>query len=262
MDESVIQKAVECGDPDLARGALLEIERLLVSSTDRNERVYLLFSRASCCGILGDFVEARHQLTLALDEAREDPETKLTFDFNSGLLSQREGKFSEALERFTGAFSKHHQQLRRPQLRFMHEDIQQRRAFLSVTLSRFQDAIPLLTEILSFALDKETRSNALCSLGLCHLKLKDYGPARDRLLEGIELGLTTEWKGTVHFYLGIAYYYSEMTQEAKKEFLLCENLAAVHNLPIVDIYRWLSAISKLLGETSESERYARLGRNN
>jgi hypothetical protein len=262
MNGFVIQKAIERDDPDLARMALLEIERLLRRSTDRNERAYLLFSRASCHGILGDFIEARRQLRLVLDESRDDPETKLTFDFNSCLLFQREGRFFEALEKLTEVLSVHSEQLRRPEWRFIYEDIQQRRSFLLVTLSSFQDALPLLREVLSFALDKETRSKALCSLGLCHLKLKDYEPARDCLLEAIALGLTTEWKGQAHFYLGIAYYYSETAQEAKREFLLCEQLASVYDLPIIDIYGWLSAIAKRLGETSESERYARLGRNN
>jgi hypothetical protein len=38
----------------------------------------------------------------------------------------------------------------------MYEDIQQRRAFLSVTLPQFRDAIPLLREVLSFDLEKRS----------------------------------------------------------------------------------------------------------
>jgi tetratricopeptide (TPR) repeat protein len=260
MKNSVIQKAVEANDPDLAREALGEIEVLLASLPDRNERKYLLFSMASCYGILGNFGEARKQLAKALDEANGDPDARMTFDFSSGLLFQREGKYAEALERFSTTLSTHLQQLREPKLRFMYQDIQQRRAFLSVTLSRFQDAIPLLKESLSFDLDKELQSKALASLALCYLKLNNYDLAKDYFLEAIAVGLTTEWEGIAHFYLGIAYYHTEMVQEAKREFLLCEQLATVHNLPIVDIHGWLAVICKRLGETSESERYTRMGR--
>jgi len=144
----------------------------------------------------------------------------------------------------------------------MYEDIQQRRAFLSVTLSRFQDAVPLLKESLSFDLDEEVRRKAFSSLGLCYLELKLYELAREYLLQAIELGLTTEWKGTAHFYLGIAYFYTDMVREAKREFLLCEQLATIYQLPIVDIFGWLSSICKRLGETSEAECYARMGRRN
>jgi len=262
MNESVIRRAVELNDPDLAREALEEIDVLLGVSSDQNERVYLLFSRASCCGILGDFVEARRQLAAALDEGRGDPFAQVSFDFGTGLLFQRQGNYTKALDGFSATLFRHSQQLKRPELRFMYEDIQQRRAFLSVTLSRFRDAIPLLKESLSFDLDNELRSGALASLGLCYLELKDYENSRDQFLGAIALGLTREWEGMAHFYLGIAYFYTDMIREAKREFLLCERLAAIHQLPIVDVYGWLSSICKRLGEASESQRYARMGKRN
>jgi tetratricopeptide (TPR) repeat protein len=262
MNESVIQRAVELNDPDLAKQALREIDVLLSSSSDQNERVYLLFSRSSCYGILGDFVEARRQLAVALDEGRGDPFAQVSFDFGAGLLYQREGNYADALDRFNSALSTHSQQLKRPGMRFMYEDIQQRRAFLSVTLSRFRDAVPLLRESLSFDLDPALRSSALASLGLCYLELKDYEEARDQFREATALGLTKEWEGKAHFYLGIAYFWTDMVREAKQEFLLCEQLATTQQLPIVDIYGWLSSICKRLGETSESERYARMGKRN
>jgi hypothetical protein len=59
--------------------------------------------------------------------------------------SQAEGNYREALEKLNTVVSTYHQRLNRPELRFMYEDIQQRRAFLSVTLRLFRDAIPLLT---------------------------------------------------------------------------------------------------------------------
>jgi tetratricopeptide (TPR) repeat protein len=144
----------------------------------------------------------------------------------------------------------------------MYEDIQQRRAFLSVTLGGFQDAIPLLGEILSFDLGRELRSEALASLGLCHSELKNYNLARDYFLEAITLGLTREWLGRAHFHLGVAYFYTDMLPEAKREFLQCEKLAMAHQLPVVDIYAWLSIIFKRLGEISESERYAKMAKVN
>ncbi len=262
MKESVIQRAVELNDPDLAKEALREIDVLLSSSSDRNERVYLLFGRSSCYGVLGDFAEARRQLAVALDEGGGDPFAQVSFDFGAGLLFQREGNYAEALDRFSSALSTHSQQFKRPEMRFMYEDIQQRRAFLSVTLSRFENAIPLLREALSFDLDKELRSNTIASLGLCFLELKEYEHSRDQFLEAVALGLTREWGGKAHFYLGIAYFYTDMVGEAKREFLLCEQLAAIHQLPIVDIYGWLSSICKRLGEASESERFARMSQRN
>jgi hypothetical protein len=57
MNHPIIQRAVELNDPDLAKEALQEIEALLRASSDPEDRLYLLFSRASCDEILGDFEE-------------------------------------------------------------------------------------------------------------------------------------------------------------------------------------------------------------
>jgi tetratricopeptide (TPR) repeat protein len=172
MDKSVIDNAIELNDPALAKDALREIDMRLDSSSDQNERVYLLFSSASCYGILGDFEEARKKLGLAFRE-RPDESGRVTVDFMDGLLFQQEGKYAEALEKLSATLSRHSQQLKKSELRFMYEDIQTRRAFLSVTLDRLQEAIPLLEETLSFDLDAQLRSEALASLDLCHSALKN-----------------------------------------------------------------------------------------
>jgi tetratricopeptide (TPR) repeat protein len=144
MHQSIIQDAIELRDPTLAREALREIDLLLSSTPDPNERAFLLFSKSSCYGVLGKFEEAREQLFLALQNEPEDPETRMTVEFSEALLSQQEGSYREALKRFTAVLSSHAERLSRPELRFMYEDIQQRRAFLSVTLSQFQDSIPFI----------------------------------------------------------------------------------------------------------------------
>jgi len=191
MNDSVIQRAIELRDPKLAREALREIDLLLASTSDPDERVYLLFSKSSCYGILGNFEEARKQLSSALEQEPEGPNTRLAFDLSGGLLCQQEGNYREAHERFSAALSKHTQRLNRPELRFMYEDIQTRRAFLSVTLCQFPDAIPLLREILSFDLKKEIRSDALASLGRCYLELRDWESAKEYFLQASAIGVTS-----------------------------------------------------------------------
>lgn len=257
---SYIQTAVESGDPRLAKEALGEIDLLLPQTRDSNERVYLLFSKSSCCGLLGDFAQAREQLNLALQEQPEDVDTKLSFEFHRGLLYQHEGEYLKALEVFETLLSHYGQNFTRSELRFMYEAIQRRRAFLSVTLERFRDAIPLLREILSFDLEQEIRSEALAKLGLCYLEMKDWSAARDYLLQARSAGVTKNAEKTFHFYLGIAYFYTHSPEEAKQEFQICESRAIEYELPLLNIYRWLASTCKLLGEVAESERYAGLAR--
>ena len=119
MNSSVISKAIELRDPTLPGKALTEIDLLLRSTADLNEKVYLLFSKSSCLGILGNFDEARQQLTLALQQGPDDPEIRLTVEFNEGLLCQQQRNYSEALKRFSVVLSTHAKRLSRPELRFM-----------------------------------------------------------------------------------------------------------------------------------------------
>ncbi|HJT01340.1 MAG TPA: tetratricopeptide repeat protein [Terriglobales bacterium] len=260
MTGSYIQTAVESGDPRLAKEALKEIDLLLPQTQDPNERVYLLFSKSSCYGLLGDFDQAREQLNLGLQEQPEDIDTKLSFEFHQGLLYQHEDEYLKALEVFETLLLHYGQSLTRSELRFMYEAIQRRRAFLSVTLERFKDAIPLLKEILSFDLENEIRSEALAKLGLCHLELKDWSVARDYLLQARAAGVTKDAEKTLHFYLGIAYFYTHSPQEAKEQFQICESRATEYELPLLNVYQWLASTCKLLGEVAESERYDRLAR--
>ena len=164
MNKSVIQSAIEQRDPTLARDALREIDLLLGSTPDPNERIYLRFSKSSCHGILDNFEEARQQLSLALQQEPEDPDIRLNVEFNEGLLLQQEGKYREAFERLSTLLSDYPERLSQPELQLMYEDIQQRRAFLSVALSQFRNAIPLMQKILSFDLEREIRSDTLCQL--------------------------------------------------------------------------------------------------
>lgn len=260
MNNTVIQRAIELGDPALAGEAVTQIDLLLGSTLDPNDKVYLLFSKSSCYGILSKFEKAREQLALALQQQPEDPDTRLTFEFQGALLSQREGNYREALERLSAVLSSYAHRLNRPELRFMYEDIRIRRAFLSVTLGQFQQAAPLLHDTLSFGLKKEVRSDALASLGHCYLELREWELAKTYLLSASAIGLTKEREKTFHFYLGIAYFYLEAFAEAKREFEICEERMSEYQLPALDVYSWLSSVCRRLGAASEAERYARLAR--
>jgi tetratricopeptide (TPR) repeat protein len=182
----------------------------------------------------------------------------LTFEFNQGLLYQQEGRFGDALEKFNSLLANHAEKFDQPDLRFMYEDVQQRRAFLLVTLGRFEDAVPVFKEILSFELDKSVRSDALARVGLCYLELQRWELSKGYFLQALAIGLTSEEEKQFHFYLGIAYFHTDSLLDAKREFLLCEKHAGEYEVPILDVYAWLSSTCKRLGELEEAERYARL----
>jgi hypothetical protein len=63
-------------------------------------------------GVLRRFGDARKQLDLALEEAPDDPATRLEFDFISGGLYDQEGAVDEAFERLSALLSTHAEQLK------------------------------------------------------------------------------------------------------------------------------------------------------
>jgi tetratricopeptide (TPR) repeat protein len=127
-------------------------------------------------------------------------------------------------------------------------------------MEKFEDAIPVLEECLSFQLKLEDRSNLLSNLGLCYSGLKNYHAARDCFLQACKIGLSKGLEGHVHLNLAVACAHLNLFPDAKREFQICEERAADYHLQIHQVYGWLSWFCKGLGEKAESERYARLAR--
>jgi hypothetical protein len=79
-----------------------------------------------------------------------------------------------------------------PEYRFIYEDIQQKRGFDLVFLERFNEAVPVLSECLSFKLPRKDMSNVLANLGICYSELEDHEKALECLLKGKDMGLFKE----------------------------------------------------------------------
>lgn len=261
MTQSIIQRAVENDDPKMAREALLEIESRLASSSDVEERIYLLFSRANCQVVLGDFSDAQRSLDIAV-RARPDEASRTNYDWMQAVIAQRQGNYADAIRQFSAVLEAHASVLQNPEWRFLYEDIQLRRGFLLVSLSKFADALAFLNESLSFEINETVRSELEASLGICHLELENLDTAKTHLDQADDRALSGDWKWRIHYYRGIVNYHSGELGVSKKEFKVCEELAAAYSVPILDVYGWLAAVCKALGETTESSRYATLRKRN
>jgi tetratricopeptide (TPR) repeat protein len=260
MEKDVIDRAMESRDPARAEEAFHEIDIRIKSLTDARDKADLLMRKAVLYSLLGRIDDARKQLSAGLKEAPDDPDIRLQFDYIDGSMYHQEQHFSEAFKRLTAVLSNHGERLSHQHFRITYEDIQQHRAFELFRLGRFQEAVPLFKECLSFDMRPTDRSGALANLGICCVKLKKYDEAKDWLLQALKMGVTKEWEGHVHFYLAFTYAQLQLLRESKREFQVCEKRAAEYELPLQQLYKWLSKICRLLGEKKESERYARLAR--
>jgi len=258
VEDNIIQRAIHTRDPYLAQSAFEEIDTQLQSVMDPPRRAELYFGKAVLCGVLHRFSDAREQLRHALNEAPNDPDVELQFDFISSSLLDEEGNKHEALLQLTSLLGKYAARLHEPDLRFMYEDIQQRRGFNLTRLQRFEEALPILKECVAFNLDRESRSDIRANLGLCYLELRNYQGAADEFQQAITTGLSESWKQSIHFYLGITYSQMGLLKDALKEFLTCEKLIAKRQIQSIQVYKWLSYVHRKLGNESESARYAAL----
>jgi tetratricopeptide (TPR) repeat protein len=256
----LVDRALESGDPALAEEAIREVDLQLTSVSETKDMASLLLAKALLNGFLHRYSDARRQLAQALEQAPTDPDVRFSHDVIDASLYDQEGKPEQAYIRLTAVLSRYSERLSRSDARSIYEDIQQRRAFDLFWLKRFEDAVPLLKECLSFDLKAIERSCALANLGICYVKLKQYEEAKDWLLKAREMGVTKEWEGHVHFYLAFTYAQLHLLRESKREFQVCEERAVQYQLPLEQLYKWLSRICGLLGEKVEAERYARLAR--
>jgi tetratricopeptide (TPR) repeat protein len=259
MNESIIEAAMQSADPLDAELAFKEIETELSSLTNPCERAALLLSKAALYGKLHRFIEAREEIVLALKAAPpDDPDITFQSESLDALFYHEERNLDEAFRRNTALLSKYAQHLQLTELRFIYEDIQQRRGFELVQLLRFEEAIPIFRECLSFKMQPEDSGEVLTYLGICYSRLKRYEEARDCFLDAFEVGLVNQTHGLVHFQLGIVYYHLGLFRKSKQELQLAEQHPNESKFPLKKLYRWLSSVCRVLGVTAEAEGYARL----
>src|SRR5437868_9894253 len=96
MNESVVQRAIESGDPLMAKEAFEHIERQFESTPDITEKARLRLGKATLHGVLGQFEDARRQLDLVLYLTPDDTDIRLQRDFIDGSLYDQEQKPEQA----------------------------------------------------------------------------------------------------------------------------------------------------------------------
>ena len=254
------QDVVDSGASGEAPEALREIDLRLRSTTDPKERTHLLLNRAVLLGMLGQFDAAASQLELALREVPTDKEIRLQCEYIGAGILHQEHQYEEAYNRMTAILSDYSSILEIPEFRFIFRDIQAYRAFELVQLARFDEALPLLHESLSYGMKADDENTAVVNLGICYSKLRSYDKAIEYLRRSLKTKLTPDWEGQARCQLAIAYTHVRLFAEAKEQLELCVQHVDEYELPRAVVYGWLSRVQRGLGNQLEAERYSRLAR--
>lgn len=243
-----------------AKSEIIEIDTKLSGANSAKEASNLLLQKAYLYGMLCQFNDARTALNLAVRQSPTDPEIRFQYDFIDATLHDQEERPDKAAPKLGDLLQKYREQLKSLQFRSFYENIQLRRGLDFASLRKFEDAIPLLVESLSFDITWEERSAVLSNLGYSYCKVEDWYSAKNYLTQACEFGLTKAWEGYVHFELGVTNAHLNLFAESKQEFQLCEQHATEFNLPLPMIYRWLAGLCKRLGQQEEEKHYRMLAR--
>jgi len=195
MNDSIVQHVMEFGDTTVAEEAFRQLNVQIESTSDVAEKANLYLGKATLHGILGQFSDARTQLDLALKCAPDNADIRLQCDFINASLYDQERKPEEAYLTLTSVLSGYSERLSRPDVRFMYEDIQLRRAFDATSTGRFKEALPILKECLSFELRPTDKSIVLSDLGRCYSEAEEYESARNCFVEALSIASQKNQRG-------------------------------------------------------------------
>lgn len=244
-----------------ASDAIYELNRQLELASDSKQRAELLLQLAVQHGLAGRFDDARRSLEEANANAPDDGQIRIAREYIDGVLFHEQSNCDAAFRKLTAVLENFATELRNPELRFMYEDIQRRRAVELVQLLRFEEAVEVCDECLSFDLAGEGKSDVLANYGLALLKLERYEEAASQFRSACDLGLSTSWDDEIHFHYAVTYAHLNRYEDAKQEFLLAEQCRA-QRIPRSLIYRWLAWTCTRLGDRQEAERYKSLSKIN
>ena len=241
-----------------------ECEVMMAETADANERASLLGIMHVAYCQLNRTKEARQ----ALEEMKQieitENEIRLTAEFCESAFLIQEGKCEEGLAGFKAMLDRHAEALKQPSYRYLYEDIQCRRAFTLVDLSRFEEALPLLREALRFSLDPATGDEQRLhfALGLCFQDAKEDQAAKQEFLHVVRLGIKNSIGERALYLLALLQYKDGAVAQAKLqlETLLRDFPAESSVVPRSYVYQTLSQTFRYFGDEKNEKLYADLAK--
>jgi tetratricopeptide (TPR) repeat protein len=220
----------------------------------RNDEIGQFFNK-----LLGRSDDAKGRLVEAV-QISPTIEVRARADFIRAILSSQQGIRAEALDEMAQVLEEYAPLQTTPDHRDLYEDIQLRRAFLMVELSRFGDAVTVLRECLSFDLSGNDKGDVLYNLGRCYYRLADFKEAEEKLLETVRNGAQNRYVFSAHSMLGMIYYHEGAYAKALPRFEWCLPHAKEVGVPIKDVYAWLASTARGPGLKDDAKRYEKLAK--
>jgi tetratricopeptide (TPR) repeat protein len=213
--------------------------------------------RAVYYGALRTFREAYLSLEEALRQT-EDTYLRKEASCIRSLLLYQENELDSSVDSIAKAILEYPELQSNPDGRYLYEELQIRHAFALIRLNRVKEAIPLLTEALTFRSTPIDKAGVLANLGYCYSQLGNYEISLQYFDDACRAGLSARWERLIHYYMGVANAHIGRFREAKAEFKICERNLDKFQLPPNKVYGWLARMSRELDQEEEYEHYMML----
>jgi len=261
VESAQYARLFELRDTGRTEEAIHYAEELLAEASDPRDTGSLLTSVISFSLDLGRVAEAR--LVLQRLKGREIPdlEVRLNAEFYEPRLLIQEGRAEEGLTAFAAMLDRDGKFLREDRFRYLYEEIQCRRAWALIELSRFADALPIARESMSYAFEATVNEQRMrYALAVCLDETGDAESAAGEYFHVIGFNLRDAFEEQARYRLSALLLRTGAFAQARKqlEMILEEFADRAPFVPRSFVYEQLSIVCRSLCDEASSERYKRL----
>jgi tetratricopeptide (TPR) repeat protein len=151
--------------------------------------------------------------------------------------------------------------LKSDRLRYLYEDIHERRASAFVLLGRYSEALSLLRDATFFSFKNTDQKQRIhLHLGICYSELGENTLAQQEFLRVIDFGLGNALEAQARYRVAIVYFNIHAFVEAKSQLqaILQTFPSEVPDVPREFVYKLLSRTCHFLGEERNAQQYLKL----
>ena len=261
IDSAQYARLFELRDTGRTEEAIHYAEVLLAKASNPDDVGTLLTCITSFNLILGRVVEARRSFRRLNGVQIPDLEVRLNAEFTEPCLLAQEGKTEEGLRALGSILDRDGEFIHEERFRYLYEDIQCRRAWALIDLSRFAEALPVVRESMSYAFENVSDEQRMrYALGVCLDETAETGEAVREYSRVIGFNLRNEFHEQARCRLANLLVGVGAFAQARKQLELAleefSNQAAV--VPRSFVYGQLAVACRWLGDKASAERYKQL----
>lgn len=263
MDSARFEHLMELENSGQVEEVVRASKIMLAETSDDNERASVLINMCVSYAKLGRLKDARHVLQQLKQLKVSHLGIRLNAEFCKPTLLLQEGKYDEGLSAFAMMIERYGEDLKRPEHRYLYEDIQCRRALTLFGLSRYQEALPILREAISFPFNQRADEQQIhFALGACFEDANDIEAAKREFIRVVGFGLKNEFEERALWRLAIADYKAGALALAQQqlETILRDFSSQGAVIERKQVYLALSQTYHYLGDKANENFYAALAK--